>query len=532
MSKLKAFQVPVLVVIALCALLFFNGIINAKNAGNAEKKTEFPLLITSSVALKNNEMPAVAFLHDLHTKALEGDCSACHIEKDQKLLFKFKGTSETPSMDFYHDNCVSCHMEKKRENKAFGPDEAQCRLCHTESKPELSYFKKLQFSRSLHFIHESSEHIKGLKASEKDNCSRCHHQHNEKSKEIFYVKGEEGACIYCHKQDRQNDISPVREASHSSCVACHQNLKGKKVKTGPVNCEGCHDIEMQKKIKTVKDVPRLKRDQPDLTALTGWSKENSQDKSFMNAVPFNHKAHETVTDTCKTCHHKAIKNCNECHSADGGKSKGDFISLETVMHKPDSSRSCTGCHNVAVQDNNCAGCHFIMGEGRTKQESCKSCHILKRENMENPELSYIYNPYGQTDPIKDVISERTQLYEIVPDNNIPEVVKIDAMANEYKASRFPHRKVVRAIMKSVEKSEMAKVFHGDQAGLCMGCHHNSPKSLEPPKCASCHSKAGPAQDGRPGLKGAYHGQCITCHKQMKVEAIAATDCAKCHEERK
>ena len=544
MSKLKAFQVLMLAMIALSVVFFFFGTINTQNAGaqstgaqNIGKGTTDLLLIRSSVALKQNEMPAVGFLHDLHTKAVDGDCAACHVEKDQKLVFKFKGTTETPSMDSYHENCISCHLEKKQANKAFGPDDAQCRACHTGPMPELPSFKKLKFSRSLHFIHESAEAVKGLTAHEETNCSRCHHKHNEKTKETFYIKGEEDTCTYCHKQVRQDDIRPIRQASHDSCVACHQNLKGQKIKTGPVNCEGCHDIEiqnrMQKKFKAVKDVPRLKRNQPDLVALTGWDKDNKKDdkkdKPFMNAVPFNHKVHETATDTCKTCHHNSIKKCNDCHGTDGGKLKGEFIGLEVAMHKPDSSRSCIGCHSKTVKANDCSGCHFIMKAGKADTESCKTCHSLVPNDLKNSDS------YDRTLLLETALSERTQNYKPVPDDRIPEIVNIDVLANEYKASRFPHRKVVKAIIQRAEQSEMAKAFHVDQAGLCMGCHHNSPKSLEPPRCASCHSKAGPrlnGQDGRPGLKGAYHGQCISCHKQMKVEAVAATDCAKCHEKRK
>jgi hypothetical protein len=139
---------------------------------------------------------------------------------------------------------------------------------------------------------------------------------------------------------------------------------------------------------------------------------------------------------------------------------------------------------------------------------------------------------GESDPLqlaKDEVAGRKATYTKVPADKIPETVVIDDLANEYKASEFPHGKVVRAIMERADKSPLARTFHRDQAGLCMGCHHNSPKSLEPPKCASCHSKNGPGPDGRPGLKGAFHGQCITCHQDMKVTSVQATDCVKCHQ---
>jgi len=31
-----------------------------------------------------------------------------------------------------------------------------------------------------------------------------------------------------------------------------------------------------------------------------------------------------------------------------------------------------------------------------------------------------------------------------------------------------------------------------------------------------------------GLKGAYHGQCMTCHQRMGIEKPLSTDCTACH----
>ena len=84
---------------------------------------------------------------------------------------------------------------------------------------------------------------------------------------------------------------------------------------------------------------------------------------------------------------------------------------------------------------------------------------------------------------------------------------------------------------------MAMRFHRNELTLCQGCHHNTPATLTPPKCAACHSDTREivtrvAGDGRPGLKGAYHGQCIGCHQKMGIKEPAATDCIRCHKERK
>ncbi|OGR53487.1 MAG: hypothetical protein A3J80_11040 [Desulfobacula sp. RIFOXYB2_FULL_45_6] len=506
--------------IVLSVLFPFLGQTSTKS--NGDKRPD-RIIIQLGTGLSKNEMPAVGFLHDLHTKAVDGKCVSCHVEKDNAFVFKFKRTDEKVSMDFYHEKCIACHSEKKPAGDATGPDAADCRACHSGGKPEISSWNKIEFNKSLHFIHESSAQIKGTVSSEKDNCSRCHHKYNEKTKDIFYIKGEEESCAYCHKETQQDDIRPIRDASHDACVKCHQSLKGQAIAAGPVTCDGCHDAEKQQKIKKLADVPRLKRNQPDETAITGWKADTQDVKNFMKAVPFNHKSHEKMSESCKACHHETLKKCKECHGTAGGDVKGGFVSLEQAMHKQGSDRSCIGCHGKATENIDCAGCHFLQKGGKENQESCKTCHSLSPEQLKS------------SDPVqlaKTALSDLSSKYTKVETEKIPEIITIEVLSKDYKPSQFPHRKMVQAIFQRAEKSEMAKVFHTDQAGLCMGCHHNSPKSLEPPKCASCHSKNGPDQDGRPGLKGAYHGQCITCHQKMKVEAVVATDCVKCHEKKK
>ena len=516
MSKVKPFQMIFLAMIALSVLFPFIGQTKIKKSNDDQRLDRINIAL--GAGLSKNEMPAVGFLHDLHSKADDGKCTTCHIEKDDGFVFKFKRTSEKASMDLYHDECIACHVEKKASNKKSGPATADCRSCHAAKKTIESSRERLDFDKSLHFVHESA---KGIKAQ--DNCSACHHKYNEKTKEIFYIKGEEESCTYCHKPENQDSIRPIRQASHDSCVKCHQTLKSKNTDAGPVTCNGCHDIKQQQKIKKVLDIPRLKRNQPDEVAITGWKAESRETKNYMNGVAFNHKAHETKTESCKACHHETLKKCNDCHKPDGEDSKGGFVSLEQAMHNPDNNRSCIGCHKEFTQKSDCAGCHFQAPAKRDNSDSCKTCHNLQPAQLQSMDPKKV---------AKQALTDLSSGYKPVEEDKIPEKVVIDVLAKDYLPSSFPHRKMVQAIFLRVEKSDMAKAFHNDQADLCMGCHHNSPKTLEPPKCASCHSKKGPNSDGRPGLKGAYHGQCITCHQKMEVKSVAATDCAKCHEEKK
>jgi len=99
--------------------------------------------------------------------------------------------------------------------------------------------------------------------------------------------------------------------------------------------------------------------------------------------------------------------------------------------------------------------------------------------------------------------------------------------DDYEPVRFLHR---------------AHAVHVD--GDCTVCHHRvqeqegdrlgreidqvSMGSFRPSTCGACHRDANePDAPQRPGLKGAYHEQCIGCHEQSG-EATAPTDCRGCH----
>jgi len=524
MSKRKSLQLIISAMIAFSILVPFAGYA----AVNADIETQ-PDVITIGLGpdLSKEEMADVAFRHDLHTAALENNCKVCHKEKDGRLAFVFGQSDQTPSMEMYHMECISCHEEKKSENKATGPVTDQCGACHVRKPTVAPGQKKIAFDKSLHYIHANSDKIKAVDAEDEQNCSACHHVFDPDKDTLVYKKGEEGSCLYCHKKTPSElagkRVKAIREASHESCVACHEQKIAQKQAAGPVNCAGCHGEKEQAQLEKLDTVPRLKRGQPDVALLTPWEPVKKSKETMMPAVAFDHKAHEALDISCKSCHHESLEKCIVCHTPDGGNEKGGFVSLDQAMHTTTSKQSCVGCHQeVTTVSADCAGCHAQMPVSVQKDpESCKACHSVETDKLS-----------GESDPMqlaKDEVAGRKAAYTKVPADKIPETVVIDDLANEYKASEFPHGKVVRAIMERADKSPLARTFHRDQAGLCMGCHHNSPKSLEPPKCASCHSKNGPGPDGRPGLKGAFHGQCITCHQDMKVTSVQATDCVKCHQ---
>jgi formate-dependent nitrite reductase cytochrome c552 subunit len=97
---------------------------------------------------------------------------------------------------------------------------------------------------------------------------------------------------------------------------------------------------------------------------------------------------------------------------------------------------------------------------------------------------------------------------------------------EYGPADLPHRRIVERLDRATRSDKLAARFHGGIDTLCAGCHHHSPVGARPPKCVSCHAADNDPTQDRPGLKAAFHRQCIECHQQMEI----ATGCTDCHAE--
>lgn len=520
---------------AFLFLFPFIAFTSVKIMDNSGEKRPDILTIDIPSSPDHKDMPPVQFMHDKHTQALDGKCAACHDEKQGQPVFKFKRLEDVKGqdyMDLYHDNCVACHTEMKSAD-ATGPMEGECRVCHNADFKVKSSRTKIEFDRSLHYRHENAKTIPSTLKGEEANCSACHHSANMKTKETFYQKGEESACVYCHNdKPAAEGIRDTRDASHTSCVTCHLKLSKEKTATGPIDCQGCHALENQKKFKTIKDIPRLDRNQPDTVMMTGWTTlPANPDESkktvaqHMDGVPFDHKFHETKVDSCKSCHHESLDKCVSCHTVTG-EEKGGFVRLDQAMHSKDASQSCIACHNEQKAAKDCAGCHFQMPEKAFQDNDCASCH---RTDLKAQPLDLLKDKNAKADMAMDAINADN--YGRVDMDKVPETVEIKVIADEYKPSQFPHRMVVKAVFEAAEKNSMANTFHKDQLTLCMGCHHNSPATMTPPNCASCHGSTPDVATGKPGLKGAYHGQCITCHQKMEVKSVLPTDCTKCHDKK-
>ncbi len=487
----------------------------------ADTKRSDVIIIDSLKAYGILERPGVEFPHDLHTQAvqkMQKDCTACHLPGKDRLSLKFeriKDGSKTEVADIYHAKCIECHKQIASINEKSGP--VTCGECHKEKLRYDSIRKPFGFDKSLHARHS--------KAAE-NKCETCHHEYDAQTKKLFYAKGKEGSCRYCHQEVTQDNRISFQKASHIGCLDCHRKTVAAGKKAGPVNCGGCHDPAQQAKIEKLTDIPRMQRNQPD-TVLMKISKDAIQPESRMNSVPFDHKAHEGYSDSCRVCHHPSMSACNSCHTQIGAK-EGKWVTLELAMHQQNANESCMGCHNAVKTRTNCAGCHARMNPAQKDEKSCLTCHI-KTE----PQSKSVPLPVDQ-EPVlaKTLLDLRKPVKAPFTDAmiaDIPEKLSIKSLSNQYEPVDFPHRKIVQTLLNNIGENKLAEYFHTSQLALCRGCHHNSPASVKPPKCQSCHNK--PFNEGKdvPGLLGAYHQQCMGCHKAMHIEKPMG--CTECHKEK-
>jgi hypothetical protein len=520
----------------LLASLFGSGY----SAARKENSRVDMLTLEAPSAKTDGKMHAVTFFHDKHTRALsDKGCQACHDKISDKgqpeiFNFEFKNTGDLDSkaaMEKYHAECAGCHQVIRNKGEKSGPLTGECRACHQRTPEISSAWQRIPFSKSLHFRHTETDEIRFKPQTYENNCGACHHEYDKKLKKTVYKKGEEGSCRYCHKDQKVQETRSYRDAAHTDCVNCHRRLAEGEKDAGPFDCAGCHSRKGQEKIKKLAEVPRMKRGQPDAVLMADWLKEAAESeelpKQWMQPVAFDHVTHEAASQTCRACHHASLEPCRKCHTI-AGSADGDNVALAAAMHNPDSTRSCVGCHDEAKQHKNCAGCHTQMSARVFADRDCVQCHAVGKDRLDPLPA----NDEARAKIVAAAVNARADAPEGVSEAEIPEKVTVDIMADEYQGATFPHRKIVKALSEKTKTSKLAAAFHrGSSETLCMGCHHNSPPSLTPPRCVSCHNlnKEG-AADGRPGLKGAYHGQCIGCHQQMKIEKPGATDCTECHKE--
>ena len=471
------------------------------------------------------ERPPVVFFHDKHTEALakeQKDCLTCHPQGEKFLSLKYQRTADTDKqsvMDVYHSGCIACHTEYRQQDKPSGP--VTCGQCHVEDKAVENIRAGIGLDKSLHYRH--------AKANE-NKCERCHHAYNPETKQLYYDKGKEGACLYCHKDQPEENRMAYRQAAHLDCIGCHRDLAALKKDAGPMECAGCHDPEAQALITRVADIPRLERNQPDVTLVKAHREDEKVDaqKPRMALVPFDHLKHEGAAQNCRTCHHAELTSCASCHPIQGH-ADGKMVKLAQAMHQQDAEMSCVGCHTQRQLRSECAGCHASMPAEKVwaGEAACKVCHMPQEMPVARPGYEMLASEMAAP-----LIDARRKAPAPVAVDDIPETVVIGHLADAYEAVKMPHRQIVRKLSDLVSNDGLAAAFHTQPTTLCQGCHHNSPASLKPPQCGACHGRTSDALNlTRPGLMAAYHEQCMLCHEQMGIEKPANRDCTACHAKR-
>lgn len=492
------------------------------------------------------ELPPVTFFHDKHTEALQKekkDCQTCHLVEEGKMSLTYKRTKTTKPEDIqliYHEGCIGCHMETAAAGKPSGPLDGFCRSCHN-ARPPAGAALDAGMDKVLHYRHVASKDISAPK--DKDNCGVCHHDFDPKTQKLFYAKGKESSCRYCHGAKEAGGAVSLQQAAHQQCVLCHLDLANKGVKENvPYTCAGCHGAAGQaltaKNNQAAlaklpdKQAPRLKRGQPNATLIAWGAKDGKAGKPvLMNPVPFDHQSHEQYSDSCRVCHHASMDSCNKCHTLLGSKEGGN-VTFEQAMHSRTSKSSCIGCHTAQQAPPNCAGCHGQLAQKPVADTGCNLCHMPLPKGALPVSEELMLNPQQKTAVAEIMLKGRHLNPGTYPPESFPDKVVINELSDQYEGVDFAHGKHLAVLAKGTQGSRLAQYFHHEQGTLCQGCHHNSPASLKPPRCSSCHAKHfDTKQPARPGLQAALHGQCMSCHQEMAVKPVA-TACTECHQAKK
>jgi hypothetical protein len=516
-------------------------------------------------AYQKRELPPATFSHDKHTEALskeKKDCTTCHLLSFTATAFTGRFyLSRGPgagAREIYHVNCIGCHMKDAAAGKKTGPLDGECRSCHNAQREIAAVRLDAGFNLASHYRHIASKAIPAYQ-NYKDNCGICHHQYNPETKKTFYAQGKEDGCRDCHLAKEEKDVRSLEEADHQQCILCHLDLAKRGSKDNlPTDCAGCHGAKAQaldaKKnqewVATLpnKEVPRLKRGQPDAVLITHdpqWGEGRAGKPFVMDPVAFDHQAHEKFNDTCRVCHHSSMDACEKCHTLMGAKD-GGFIIFEKAMHSLMSQASCLGCHNGKQAPEKCAGCHNHLSKScRPGDAGCRQCHLPNAETAipggATPSKICTLEPAQKTALAETLLKARNLNPGTYPLEELPETVEIKALANRFQPSEFSHKKHLEALLKGtkdntlkgIKGNTLAEYFHNDPGTICQGCHHHSPPSKEPPRCSNCHSgESLQARDAnRPALLAALHRQCLDCHTDMRLKKPASTACSECHKEK-
>ena len=135
----------------------------------------------------------------------------------------------------------------------------------------------------------------------------------------------------------------------------------------------------------------------------------------------------------------------------------------------------------------------------TEGIDCSECHECAKPTKKNPCLKMCPRPFRKEDMGKKLSV-----------NQGPNFLILNELEDLYEPVKFSHK------------------LHADMANMangCIACHHFTPTKKAHPPCKECHSPNIIHENiNQPGLKGAYHRQCMDCHRNWSKN----TDCEICH----
>ena len=524
------------------------------------------LSVSMANILGKLKRPPVRFDHGRHTRALQSEpesCRMCHEADDSRnLRFTFledwDETKPRRIMDSFHKKCVDCHTERTKQGRESGP--VTCGECHVIQRehPAKAYEPVLP------------EYYEALRDTFHNDCAACHREPAKTAGHAgpldwqkFYVaekveakshwpkvtfdysvhaKHNEallGQCGLCHYisparwekiraearmpsgQDWVMDVDETnslshRPTAHARCINCH--LKGEadpnRPQSGPVHCDGCHGGS-ERTIKELADVPRPQCEMEERILI------QLEQGANLKAVAFNHESHVANSRACQDCHHKTLQPCQDCHTVKGS-DEGGGVTLAEAHHDISSTYSCVGCHEAEKRKPDCAGCHQNMQSGLV-MTACTGCH-----NGSLEALDQVVNLPAPGELIPDDVKAEMEI------SVEREFGPFKADDRDYGPSKFPHMAIVERLTHISNKSTLARHFHTDKMTLCSGCHHSAPleAKADMPPCATCHTARGEPESQVPTLLGAYHQQCLGCHRQMDPGGGGLPqDCTGCHDEK-
>jgi hypothetical protein len=113
-------------------------------------------------------------------------------------------------------------------------------------------------------------------------------------------------------------------------------------------------------------------------------------------------------------------------------------------------------------------------------------------------------------------------------------LEISLLSQDYAPTTVKHREIATRLTRVSNENRLASFFHTGETTICSGCHHVGAVETgkRVPPCSACHTVRNEPTGGIPTLLGAYHQQCLGCHRQMGYpEPEMPQSCTGCHREK-